>query len=193
MVNKNSSYKFTNQERNMINELIKYSADKGVESSRILKGNKNITNKFEIKEDKLFCSLNPKGEKGPCEKADCPLFNVLKRRILFKNTTFIHSHLKNLPLSFGDVLTCLAFKMKKMIAVTLDGKFSMFIPNYNSKNFSRRELYEMESKLTKILKQRGGVDYIFKTPNVFEKYKADVNSYWQNLAAKTGSKYITNL
>ena len=34
---------------------------------------------------------------------------------------------------------------------------------------------------------------IFKNPKVFEKYKADVNSYWQNLAAKTGSKYITNL
>lgn len=188
-----ANYKFTQTESSAIKELIKYSANKKIESARIIKADKDITDKFILIEDDLRCNLLPKGEKFACENADCKLFKTLKKKVLLKDSTYIHYHPYDLPLSIGDVLTSFNANLQKMIAVTKDGKYSIFIPNNNSTNKPIKELYTANTTLVNAMKRNNGSDYILKNSYVFSKYKNQLNAFWQQIAKQTGSTYISNL
>lgn len=188
-----ANYKFTQTESSAIKELIKYSANKKIESARIIKADKDITDKFILFEDDLRCNLLPKGEKFACENADCKLFKTLKKKVLLKDSTYIHFHPYELPLSIGDVLTSFNAKLHKIIAVTKDGKYSIFIPNNKTQNKPIKELYDANTTLVKAMKKNNGSDYILKNSYVFSKYKNNLNAFWQQIAEQTGSTYISNI
>ncbi|MBQ2870786.1 hypothetical protein IJE86_03680 [bacterium] len=191
MINKLATYTFTTNEQKAIKELLHYCNGKTIESARILKNDKDITDKFIIKESEYRNSMDPRGEVLPCHEANCPLFNLVKRKLHFKDSTYIHFHPRSLPLSFGDVLTAFIYRMKKIVAVSADGKFSIFIPNPHSK-VPRKELYAGNEKLSKLIREQGE-GYILDNPTNFKNYKQAMHMFWQNLAERTDSKYISDM
>jgi len=192
-IRKVNNYQFSPLENKIIKELIEYSQNKNIESARIIKNNEHITDKFNIVEDDLRCNLLPKGETYHCENANCKLFEALKGKVLLKDSTYIHYHPYELPLSIGDILTSFRLKLQKIIAVTKDGKYSIFIPNNNTPNKPINELYDANTKLVNAMKKHNGSDFILKNKYVFSKYKTNLNEYWHKIAEQTGSTYISNI
>ena len=121
------------------------------------------------------------------------MFKNFKKLVLLKDSTYVHYHPATLPLSIGDVLTSFIFKLEKMVAVTKDGHYSIFVPNHNCKNLTLNEFYRANAKLVKFLKRIGGTDSLLNNPINFEKYKNSITEYWLNLAQQTGSKYFSNI
>ena len=191
MINSISKYAFTLTEQKSIKELLKYCEGKNVESARILKNDTDITDKFIIDENNFRVNMHPKGEVLPCHEAHCPIFELVKKKMLLKDSTYIHFHPKTLPLSFGDVLSAFLFKMKKIVAVTSDGKYSIFAPN-PSVNVPKEELFKQNKKIREII-NKNGIGYILDNPVHFEKYKTYMQLYWQKLAAQNKSQYMSNM
>ena len=192
-VSRLNNYKFNKLETNVIKELIEYSKSKNVESARILKSGKNITDQFLIIEDELKCNLLPISAKYHCEKVNCKLFDSVKKQMLMKDATYIHYHPKPLPLSFADVFTCLKLKLNKMIAVTEDGMYSIFIPNHKVENSQIKNLVFANKKLTYALELNGGSDYILNNKYISHVYKTKMNKFWETFAKDTNSLYISNI
>ncbi len=192
MIKPIGKYNFTTLEQTTIKELLQYSRGKQVESARILIDEKNITDKFIIKEDDLRCWVFPRGEVLPCHDSKCPIFNIAKKKILLKNATFIHYHPEPLPLSLGDVLMAFVFKVKKIIAVFDDGRYSIFCPNPNVKT-PKKELKDANTRLQEAIdKYKTESDFLADKENL-EKYKIGIHNFWINLAESTGSKYISTM
>ena len=190
----NPIYKFNRLEQNTIKKLIEYSKNKRVEASRVLKSNQDITDKFIIFEDKYNCRLIPKGEKLPCENTNCPIFFHSKAKMLLRDSTYIHYHPRTLPLSIGDIYTAVMNRIKKIVAVTAEGTYSVFMPNYKMGEFTaKRDLLVANNKLSRIVRENGGEGYILDNPVIFEKYKQGLNEFIQSLAQKTDSKYFSNI
>ena len=192
-VSRLNNYKFNKLETNVIKELIEYSKSKNVESARILKSGKNITDEFLIIEDELKCNLLPISAKYHCEKVNCKLFDSVKKQMLMKDATYIHYHPKPLPLSFADVFTCLKLKLNKMIAVTEDGMYSIFIPNSNIQNNSVKKIINANRKLVYALELKGGTNFILNNKYVLFRYKTGMDDFWKMFAKETDSIYISNM
>lgn len=184
-------FQFSKIEQATINKLLKKSAGKKFETAQILKENINITDKFIQKETAYRVFVRPKGEIFSCQNSDCPIFNQAKSNMLFKDATYIHYHPIPLPLSMGDILMAFTYKLKKIIAVFDDGRYSVFCPNKNSIP-PTNELIENNQKIREIV-QNLGEDYILKTPTILSKYKSDLHNFLKNLAKKTNSKYFSTM
>lgn len=187
-----AKYKFTKLELDTINELIPYCYGKNVESPRVLKGRKNITDKFILEEDELKCNIYAKGEVVPCENYNCALFKAVKKRMLLRDTTFIHFHPRPLPLSAGDILNAFYYRFKKIISVTADGLYSVFVPNF-SKAPPINELKAENARIRKIIEEHGGPEYILCNPKNFARHRVESTEFLRRLAKSTGSKYMSNM
>ena len=191
MIKVTQNFVFTPFEKSTIKELIKYSVGKNIESARIIKNNKDITDKFIIKEleDKIF--VFAKGEILPCHKSRCPIFDMAKKRILLKDTTYIHYHPLPLPLSFGDGLNAVRYKLEKMIAVFKDGRHSIFLPNRRIK-LSEKPFIDGNQTIKEIANPEHE-NYILKNKANTNKYKAYIEAFWQKFAKDTNSKYFSTM
>ncbi len=173
MIKNIPKYNFTRFEKATIEELLRYSIGKQVESARVIKAGKNITDKLFFEETSTRILLKTADEK------------------LLKNSTYIHYHPYPLPLSFGDILFAFKNKLKKIVAVFDDGRYSIFIPNTKIQ-IPTEDLIAGNQKIRKIVKKYGE-DFILKNSIEFEKYKNSMHDFLQKLSQKTNSKYFSNM
>ncbi len=192
MVNITPKFQFTSLENTTIKELIQYSMKKNIESVRILKNDKNITNKFLIDESPTRIIMQAKLNLPSFLKPFASILGRLKKKMLLKDSTYIHYHPKPLPLSFGDVLQAFNYNVKKIVAVFDDGRYSVFCPNPKAKK-PIKELLNGNQKLREKIEQRGGEGDVLSDNNFIEQYKAEMQAFWQKLAQDTNSKYFSNM
>lgn len=192
MINSISKYKFTKLEQSLISELLHYSIGKKVEAARIIKNGKDITDKFIIRETDTRCSILARGEVLPCHESKCPIFNIVKMKMLLKDSIFIHYHPLDLPFSYGDILMTFSAKLKKMIAVHSKEKFCIFVPNLKAK-ISVDDFKARNKKLREQIKTAGSEKVFIEDKKMIEKYKEDIHNFWIKFAHDTKSKYISTM
>lgn len=101
-----------NPETKLMNEVRTYGKEHGVETARIIDENGNIIN-LAMKESTRGVYL--------ANESFLSLF------LKVENTTLIHNHNVELPLSFTDINSLLCFQLSKITATTPSGKFSSMI------------------------------------------------------------------
>lgn len=176
MINSISKYKFTKLEQSLISELLHYSIGKKVEAARIIKNCKDITDKFIIRETDTRCSVLARGEVLPCHESKCPIFNIVKMKMLLKDSIFIHYHPLDLPFSYGDILMTFSAKLKKMIAVHSKEKFCVFVPNLKAK-ISVDDFKARNKKLREQIETAGSEKVFIEDKKMIEKYKEDIHNF----------------
>lgn len=193
MVSISKIYNFTDLEKRVIKDLIRYSSTNNLESARILKNNRNITNKFTIDEFEAKHFVYPKGTQLTEDSEKLKIL-VQKREELLDNSTYIHTHPFSLPLSIPDLLQVFKNNLRKMVAVTLDGKCSVFENNQTANPEPIiNELRETIIRLREELKTHGGDDWILKSPERFNNYKNMILQKSSEIAEKVGGKYYSDI
>jgi len=193
MVSISKIYNFTDLEKRVIKDLIRYSSTNNLESARILKNNRNITNKFTIDEFEAKHFVYPKGTQLTEDSEKLKIL-VQKREKLLDNSTYIHTHPFSLPLSIPDLLQVFKNNLRKMVAVTLDGKCSVFENNQTANPEPIiNELRETIIRLREELKTHGGDDWILKSPERFNNYKNMILQKSSEIAEKVGGKYYSDI
>ena len=193
MVSISKIYNFTDLEKRVIKDLIRYSSTNNLESARILKNNRNITNKFTIDEFEAKHFVYPMGTQLTEDSEKLKIL-VQKREELLDNSTYIHTHPFSLPLSIPDLLQVFKNNLRKMVAVTLDGKCSVFENNQTANPEPIiNELRETIIRLREELKTHGGDDWILKSPERFNNYKNMILQKSSEIAEKVGGKYYSDI
>ena len=100
---------FSSLEKNIINEI------KGgkIESARVIDKSGNLVKDIEFIGDKYSVRISP----------ECLLKDSVIEK--FKDSTYIHNHPFNAPLSSNDIVQMAITKIKKMVACTSDGGYSI--------------------------------------------------------------------
>ena len=190
-VNMPRVYEFSRLEKSLIKDLSDYCALHKLESARIIKNNTDITDKFTIIEKPYSHIALPKGFSLTNTGKDEFEEISNKRKQLLEDCVYIHNHPENLPLSIPDILQVCVNKIKKMVAITIDGKLSIFEHQGNLDKISE-ELVKFNNKLRNLICEQGA-DYILKNAEQKEKYIKNLENVYKNLCEKYGGKYYSDL
>ncbi len=185
------NYQFSHLEKTLINDLLEYCQKHNIESARIIKNNKNITDTFSIIEKPTSAIVLPKGYAIPRTNSEFEEIKNIRKRLL-KNSTYIHYHPMNLPLSLQDIALSCVNKFEKIIAVTSEKKISLFEPKGNLEKI-QNELTKLNQRLRDFISHKGGEDIILKNPQKREKYSRDIENLYSELCKKYGGKYYSNI
>lgn len=120
---------FTPLEQQVIKEITEYSAQHGVETARVINRKGELLD-LNVLELPGFCSVMLKEAPTvfgkPIKSTLLSVFiNSFKLSLTSYEGIFLHTHTKNVPLSHLDIQRFREFPIKKMVAASVDGCYSL--------------------------------------------------------------------
>lgn len=183
---------FSQLEKKLIHECVEYSKIHKVETARVIKNNKNITDKFDWFETENYVSEGPK---------DSYIFgfnfgfwgSILKCAMNLKNSVYIHSHLFELPLSRPDVYAMLKRGMKRMVAVTPSGRTSVIEFDGNKRKLlNNLSAFDEPKNLMEEFKRNGCENFLIYGDK-FRQYQDCMKQAWNKFVELTNAKYESEI
>lgn len=185
---------FTKLEKQLMKEVMEYSAKNNVETCRIIKNGKDITDRFELYEYYNLCQAYPASGKvlGVDLGFAGKIFNYRRN---MKNATYIHSHNTETPLSRPDLIMAIKSGLRRMSAVTPSGKYSFIDINPKSKKKILESLPLFDKTVEKYneLIEKFGETFLEDNKEALKEYQKFLMNVWSEFSQKTGIKHETNL
>ena len=189
--NPNFSANFSNLEKRAMNEVKEYSALHSVETCKIIKKGKDITDRFDLFETADYVSVGPKN--GNIFGINFGVFGRIfnfKRNI--RNATYIHSHMTEVPLSRPDIIFAIKTKLKKIIAVSPSGKHSTLELEKDSKKlFEHFNVFDEPLNKYNELAQQD--ENVMQNKTLLKIYQDSVKKAWERFVELTNAKYSSNI
>ena len=186
---------FTELEKKLMKEAMEYSKEKGVETWRIIKNGKDIT-------DQLTLIEEPKRSGGYFTKTD-KIFGIsveklgwfgnvikgLRNRWNFINITHIHTHPREMSFSPTDIKAGLALRHKKNIVVTPSGKYAVI----EFEKSKRKKALKLIESFHEWYEQN---EHLYDGVKPEEKYKVTLKifpKFLEKYIKDSGLKYESNI
>ncbi len=112
-----------------------------------------------------------------------------------KDSTYIHSHTRELPLSAEDIAAAIKLKVKKMVSITPEGKYMSIELNEKSRKKVQGELPLLFSRIYKKYDEMTAVygeNFIHKDSMHLQEYADFTLDTLKGFFEKTGLKVRTN-
>lgn len=182
---------FSKLERQALEAVRAYASKNNTETCRVIKNGKDITRCFNIIETEAACKACPQMQTG--------LFgifsSIFKYKHAVKNSTYIHSHTRELPLSPDDIIAAIKMKNKKMVSITPKGKYMSIELDKKSRKKAWKDvslLFETQKQKYNEMSAAYGDRFIYEDRVHMQEYANFALSTLKDFFEKTGLKVETN-